>query len=255
MKVKFLENIPQAIAPLIKLALKLGITYKEFNELIKLEFISQARKIIEEENSKITNAAISMVSGIDRTAVTAAVKRKFKNKKQKWISHSARVTAEWISLDLGTIIPYSSKEGRTDFVTLAKGVTTDKSPRTILDELIRLGRATIDNDKNVHLLLFSDNKSADNKAELLTDFADNIKLHSLAGVNDLLSKERAIFLEQAIKVDGIHLASAKDLSDLASVVWRKASKEFINEAKPISKKEEKEDGKHKLSFGVYCYYE
>ncbi|MDC9715184.1 MAG: hypothetical protein PSN36_05140 [Gammaproteobacteria bacterium] len=45
------------------------------------------------------------------------------------------------------------------------------------------------------------------------------------------------------------------LSETSAEAWRQARKTVIKEAQPISNKEEKEGGKHKLTFGAYYYYE
>lgn len=61
-------------------------------------------------------------------------------------------------------------------------------------------------------------------------------------------------MEQAVKIDGVFEQSAQDLSRLGKEYWKEISKKMINKALPISK-EEQQGGKHKLTFGVYCYYE
>ncbi|WP_225879235.1 hypothetical protein [Isorropodon fossajaponicum symbiont] len=69
---------------------------------------------------------------------------------------------------------------------------------------------------------------------------------------NLTNNSDAPFLEQAVKVDGIHKDSAKYLSKLSVDIWKEVYKKIIDEVQPIS---DKEGGKHKITFDVYCYYE
>jgi len=252
MKKELLENFLKTIAPMVSMGLELGLTYKDFDAVIKQVFVNQAEKIIKDEGNKPTNAAISIVSGLSRTYVTQATKHKVNH---EWISTPSRILAARIAQGLGVVIPYNSKDDTPDFVSLAKDVTLDKAPKTILNEMVRLGQVIVNGNEVTFSSVGVNESQVTDKKTLLRDFTDNLEAHALAGVSDLTSDLGAIFLEQAVRVDGIHKDSAKHLSKFSINAWKETYQKIINEAQPISDKEEKQGGKHKLTFGAYCYYE
>ena len=83
----------------------------------------------------------------------------------------------------------------------------------------------------------------------------NLAWHTLAWYNLLVGSQKSALLEQAVKVNGVFEQNAQDLSRLGKEYWKELSKKMIDKALPISEKEEKQGGKHKLTFGVYCCYE
>ncbi|WP_201339390.1 hypothetical protein [Isorropodon fossajaponicum symbiont] len=78
--------------------------------------------------------------------MTQLINNKTKTSRE-WISIPARILATWVAQDLEPVIPYSSEDDTPDFVTLAKGVTLDKSPKVILDELVRLKQVSVIDNK------------------------------------------------------------------------------------------------------------
>jgi uncharacterized protein YbcC (UPF0753/DUF2309 family) len=254
MKQSLLDNFPKTIAPMVNMALELGISYQEFNALIKQVFIEESKRIIQQKNHKITDASVSVITGISRTAIAKVMKKSKVAESNPWINFPSRILAAWTGQDLKASIPYSSKE-EIDFIALTKGVTTEKPSKTILNEMLRLGLVDFNGDKVTLVPLDERNLENNNKQELFKQFTDNMQSHVQAATSNLRDKAEVIFLEEAVKVDGIHLQSAKQLSKVSAKVWRQSSKAFIDEAQPISDKEEKEGGQHKLTFGVYCYYE
>lgn len=235
------------------MALELGVNYKEFDCLIRQAFVDEVKVILEKKNKKPTDASISIASGLPRSCVKELQGKSNKGQKN-WISMPARVIAAWVAKGLGDTINYSSKNGKMDFVSLSESVTAEKSPRTILNELVRLGQVQFIDDQ-VTLTLFEHTSNENNYEALLNDFTDNLAWHTLAGSHLLMNDPKPALLEQAVKVDGIFEESAQDLSRLGKEYWKDISKKMIDKATPISEKEEKEGGKHQLTFGVYCYYD
>ncbi len=254
MKEDFLQNFPKFLSPLISMALEAGINYQEFDHLIKQSFVTEAERVIEKQNKKATDASVSTASGLSRGYVKALRAQK-KPQQEKWISLPSRVLSTWVAKKLDDVIEYTSKTDKTDFVSLSKSVTTEKSPKTILNELIRLGQVELIDDNQVRFTLFNNTTKRNNQKIQISDFADNLAWHTLAGAHLVAGSQKPALLEQAVKIDGVFENSAQDLSRLGKKYWQEISKKMIDKALPISEKEEQQGGKHKVTFGVYCYYE
>lgn len=254
MKKILFDNLHKTFTPMVEMALNTGISYQELDLLIKQIFIKESRKITKKLGKKVTDASVSAMTGISRTAIAQMKTTSKVVQKKTWIGFPNRVISTWIGQDLSESIPYSDSNA-PNFVDLVQGITTEKSARTILNEMLRLNLVKIKNDQISIVPLSEYHLQNEAKEILMVEFSNNLQAHSQAGVNNLITKSNTSFLEQAVQVDGIHLYSAKKLSEISVKVWKQAAKTFINEAQPISDEEEKEGGKHKLTFGVYCYYE
>ncbi|NYT26867.1 hypothetical protein [Candidatus Thiodubiliella endoseptemdiera] len=252
MKVNFLQNLSKILSPIISMAIKLGVNYKEFNALSKKVFVNEAGAIISANGDKLTDAAISASTNIARSYIAQNKKQSIHKKQTKqWISLPAQIIAAWITQDLKKVIPYA-KQDDANFVDLVKNITTEKSPKTILNELVRLGHARkVGNE--IHLTVFEADNNPTDKAVLFQDFSDNLATHAWTGNSILTQGDKTLF-EQAVKIDGVFDDSAKMLCESAKEQWQVASKKVIKKATPISEKEEKQGGKHRVVFGVYCYY-
>ncbi|QKQ23739.1 hypothetical protein HUE58_00660 [Candidatus Ruthia endofausta] len=206
------------------MGLELGITYKEFNAAIKQMFVEQANGIVKNKGGKVMDAAVSIISGLSRTYVTQLINNKTKASRE-WVSTPVRILVTWVAQDLESVISYFSEDDTPDIATLAKGVTLDKFIKVILDELVRLKQVSVTDNKVTFIPVSIDENQATGKETLLLDFTDNLQAHALAGVGDLTNTSYVPFLEQAVKVDGIHKNSAKYLSKFNVDIWKEVYKE------------------------------
>ncbi len=223
MKEDFLQNSPKFLSPLIGMALEIGVNYQEFNHLIKQSFVTEAERVIKKQNKKVTDASVSAASGLSRSYVKALRAQK-KSQQEQWVSLPSRVLSAWVAKELDDVIEYTSKTDKTDFVSLSKSITTEKSPKTILNELMRLGQVELIDDNQVRLTLFNNTTKHNNQKIQLSDFADNLAWHTLAGSHLLMDNPKPALLEQAVKVDGVFENSAQDLSRLGKEYWQEISK-------------------------------
>ncbi|BBB22255.1 hypothetical protein CVPH_0055 [Abyssogena phaseoliformis symbiont OG214] len=155
---------------------ELDTTYKEFDVAIKQVFVKQANEIIKNKSSKVTDAAVSIVSGLSRTYVTQLINNKTKTSRE-WISIPARTLATWVAQDLEPVI---------------------------LDELVRLKQVSVTDNKVTFIPVGINENQTIDKETLLLDFTDNLQARALAGIGNLTNNSDTPFLEQAVKVDGIH---------------------------------------------------
>jgi hypothetical protein len=102
------------------------------------------------------------------------------------------------------ILPRSAPAGSASFEALVASVSTDLRPRTVLDELLRLGLVTLDEETDSVRLLSDGYLPAGGSAEALDFFGRNLHDHLAAGVANLLAGpgERR-HLERAVYYGGL----------------------------------------------------
>ena len=106
------------------------------------------------------------------------------------------------------------------FETLAQAVTRDVHPRSLLDELIRLKLATIDESADTVALLRDGFVPSGDRVRMLAFLSDNVGDHLAAAVDNVLGDGRRHF-EQAVYADGISAASMDAVRALVGPQWKK----------------------------------
>jgi hypothetical protein len=189
------------LRPMVRAMMSNGITAPAFYRIVKQVYVDVSAETLGEQ---ATDSRVSVMTGVHRRDVkefralsdpnAADVRRK--------VSILSTVVGRWLAgedtLDpSGSPIPLprSGDTGIT-FETLVKSVSRDIRPRTVMDELIRQGIATLKDDM-VHLSVDALVGPADLDQRVLF-FAQNVGDHMNAAVQNLLGEEppnleRAVF--------------------------------------------------------------
>jgi hypothetical protein len=232
------DDVVQAVAavlrPAIRMLLRSGIDYPRLAAELKWLFIDEAVAEIARAGNATTDSAISLLSGVHRKEVrnwrvsgrpTAAARP---------VALSARVFARWISE-----ADYLDAEGRPralprtgpvpSFEALVRAVTQDVHPFTVLQELIRLGIASVEiQDGGEIVVAGSEYVPPAGSREALDLLAANLADHATAAVSNVLGGPPT--LEQSVFAAGITEASAAQLQQLARTLWVRMRNEMIEEA-------------------------
>jgi hypothetical protein len=151
--------ILKLLRPLVRLALKRGISYKTFVSLAKWVFYDVAKKELIIEGRKQTQSRISVVTGFSRKEVKrlSEMAPPTARDQGEHYNRAARVIAGWRRdndyLDAKgrpVIIPITGN-GAT-FENLVKRFSGDMPHRAVLDELTRLGALKLEPDNRVRLV-------------------------------------------------------------------------------------------------------
>lgn len=140
------------------------------------------------------------------------------------ISVPSRVIALWVHLGLPSIIPTCGGEGSFEY--LVKQVSTEKHPRSILAELIRL-KLVVETGQNVFLQTQSFSPTPDQQVTKEI-FSDNVADHLAAGITNLTEQNE--FLEQAVFADELTQESIEYLKQKTNTLWAQCSKKILAEA-------------------------
>ena len=148
-KLTLLRAYQVLLGPLIRILLRQGISYGEFSEIAKAVYVEVALKDFKVVGRKATRTRVAVMTGLTRKEVKRVIDEAVRDQyepKSKY-NRLGRVLVGWhtdtdftgpyglpLELQYETGIP-----GELTFAELVKRHSGDMSPRSILDELIRVG--------------------------------------------------------------------------------------------------------------------
>ncbi len=133
------------IKPLMRLCMRHNIKIQEIVESCKLELLAAAKESIEKEGRELTVSRLSIMTGLQRKDILRLNDSKAVPAGQSLVS---KVLGLWVSSRR-----YKDSESRPrkleheEFYLLVSQISTDLNPRTVLDELIRIGAVQIKGEK------------------------------------------------------------------------------------------------------------
>lgn len=232
-----------------------GIGHKDFSNALRRVFYNQAIKELENINQKKTDSLISLLSGLDRRDVKSIRENNGTHKVIKstqidtTISVPARVIGLWIHLKLPEKIPFT--DDIFSFEQLVKEISTEKHPRSILSELIRLKLVEEDNDY-VTLNIKSFTPSNEEKESRVL-FSSNVSDHIAASLQNLTNKND-FFLEQAVFADELSEHSINILKNYSKELWEEMSVKILDKAIECAHQDKGIKGSNKrFKLGVYQF--
>lgn len=135
--------------PLLRFCLRHNIKIQEIVEVCKSELVNLAQIELNQCKVEVTTSKLSVMTGLQRKDITKLSSR---TETQVPVSLVSKVLGLWI-----TSRRFRNKQGDLttlnleDFYALVTSVSKDLNPRTVLDELVRVGSAKI-TDKNVEVI-------------------------------------------------------------------------------------------------------
>jgi hypothetical protein len=256
-----LEAVEAVMRPLLALMVHSGVDYTRFAAALKPWFIEQARAELQRLGQNVTDSSISLLSGAHRKDVRSWRENRLADKTRRDVAISAQVFARWTSDPL-----YSNRKRQPralarlgaspSFETLVRSVTQDVHPFTVLQELIRLGLASVQIRKNeeVVLAIGAGYVPAPGSREALELLGANLADHAAAAVSNVLGQPPQ--LEQSVFASGITAQSAEQLGTLARKLWSHARTELIAEATRLYEADKTQpDATQRMRFGSYFWSE
>lgn len=261
------------LEPLVRLLVSQGVSYSALTKALKTEFVQAAREQLGDEGAKVTDAAVSLRSGVHRKDVrvlnqslasgdsvgsmpasdTADAPRALSLAGQLytiWTTDARYLDAKGKPKTLPATGPAPS------FESLARSVSTDLSRRTILDELGRLGLVK-EEGATVEPMT-----AALVPTKRLTDtlhyLSENVKDHLSAGVanlNAVADEASPPYLEHSMYAAGLSNESLAQLANLAGQLWKPAFTQTVDAARKRYSLDESRGHTGRIRFGVYVYSE
>ncbi len=253
----------RVLRPLIRMMLSHGIRFQTFCDLVKSTYIQVAEVEFAIENKAQTDSRISLLTGVHRRDVKRLRSESLAaSSLSLQASLSAQLLAKWSgrseSLDSqGVPLPLprlASKGGENSFEALVQSISKDFRARVVLDEWLRQGIATLDEEDYVHLApdAFVSPQGMEEKAFY---FGQNIHDHLAATVHNL-SGESPPLLERCVYYDKLTTESIKEYERIARTAGMRALHTVNRHAIELQKRDEgKADAVYRTNFGIYNYSE
>jgi hypothetical protein len=252
-----------AIAPLVTWLVRSGVGYAEFATALKPVFLRAAMQEQARVGGKRTDSGLALLAGLQRRDVRQisdeladadpAVAETHRMGKP---TPANQVITRWLTQKLPDRIPFTGTApapGRPPaaFDALARSVSQDVHPRTVLLELARLG---IVREEDGEVVLQRQAFVPDhNHLQARSLLAGSVADHLAAGVHNLSSGEARRFLEQSVFADGLSAASVTQLEQLASRLWSHVLDTMVAAAEPLCATDEPQGGTHRIRLGMFCY--
>jgi hypothetical protein len=253
-----LREAAPLMAPLARWLLRHGVSYTGFAEMMKPVFVEAARGELGQGPQRATQSALSMLSGVHRKDVRAI----------EQAPHSVRPApsrpplASQVFTCWMTDPRYRGTDGkprtlarsgaRRSFEGLCRELSNDVHPRTVLDELLRLGLVELAGENVAPLARGF--VPAPRLDEMTAIFSANAADHLAAAVSNL-TLDVPKFLEQSIYADGLTPESIEHLHRAACAAWADAFEAVVTQARERVDLDRKGDGEQRMRFGVYFYSE
>ena len=260
-----LEHALSMIEPLACWLIRSGVGYTEFATALKTVFFDEANKEAQRIGQKPTDSAISLLAGMHRKDINALRLAKEQNVPKhrlvrKSISMSSQVLGRWLAKEWPHSIPV--QDAPISFDTLVRAISNDKHPRSVLQELERLGAVRVENDQ-VHLLKQAFIPKA-STLEAHDIFAANIADHLAAGVHNLTqanandgantSGNETQFIEQSVFADELTEASTQKLRQLSAQAWQQIMRDILEQAILLNEQDaDQPEATHRFRVGLYAY--
>lgn len=247
--------------PLVELLLKEAVDYPRFAVALKAVFVEAAEKILDSDAARVTDSSISTLSGVHRKDVRAW------RLAGKTLPQSPNLNAVMVLYTRWANDPeYCDAKGKPrvldrvgetgSFEALALSVSNDVHPRTLLQELVRLGVVNqVGPEGNADKLMLCTDAFVPKAGfdEMLRLFAANVGDHLSAAVHNIEGSGEPM-LEQSVYADELTPKSAEALSVLSRQIWAKAFHEVVTEATKLYRRDQgKPDANQRVRFGMYCY--
>lgn len=232
-----LQALQLLLPPLLRLALRAGLKYPEIDTLLREGLLSMAPQLAAQANT----SQLSVLTGLHRKAVAQwrehqqrPARARSLRKDPALRGHAAQVFTLWQRMAedesaLATLPMHAAytavAKGRRarlpqSFAALARQVSTDVHPRSLLDELIRLGLASeAQGEVRLQRQAFVPQRDADDRLAVM---AGNAAAHLGTGVRNCTEPALQPQLEQAIWAEGLSLADALALDAQARELWAAA---------------------------------
>jgi hypothetical protein len=255
--------LQRVLRPLIRLLLSYGFRYQTFIDLVKSTYIHVAEEEFRLDKKAQSDSRISLLTGVHRRDVNRLRKEsRAESSLPLQASMSAQLLAIWSGNNQytdsqGIPLPLprlASKGGDHSFEALVRSMSKDFRPRVVLDEWLRQGIATLDEQDNVCLTAdaFASPQGIEEKSFY---FGQNIHDHLAATVHNL-SDDNAPFLERCVYYSDLTAESVQEYARYARLYGMRALHTVNRHAAELQKKDAgKPDAIYRTNFGIYNFTE
>ena len=211
------------LVPLARLLVARGVPFAEAEESLKKAMVQAAREAHPDGQPNRLVSRIATTTGINRREVTRLTRQDDEptapqrsaaaNTFMRWRSHADYLDAR------GEPLTLPRQGDAPSFESLARGVTQDVHPRSLLDELLRLGLAQHDAEADTVALILEAFVPSTDRARMLEFLAHNVGDHLSAAADNVVGPVPR-HLERAIFAHGLSHQAVANAEAWVAETWR-----------------------------------
>ena len=252
----------RVLRPLVELLLANGVKHAEIDEALRELLVQVAREQVPGAGESRAISRISVATGLHRKDVKRLMTTPGRLAELGRRSASSEVFTRWLTderfLDRrghpATLPRQAAANGeQPSFELLARETSRDVHPRTILEELVRLRLARVDEADRVSLLTDAFVPSTGDR-DMLHFLAENVGDHLSAAVANVNGPDDR-FLEQSVFADELSEASIRQIEKLARKHWQALLRELAPKLQEmVDRDREKTRGANmRARIGMYSF--
>jgi hypothetical protein len=258
------EALAGLLSQVARLGVARGLPCAEVEELLRQAFVQAASGAHPglPEHRKVSR--ISTTTGINRREVTRLVQALAQPDAApaRPRSLASEAFAHWRTQPV-----YRDTNGQPrtlrrlgaepSFETLAQAITRDVHPRSLLDELVRLGLARWDEATDEVSLARETFVASGDGARQLGFLGENVGDHLRAAVDNVLGGNDRLHFEQALFADGLSLPSIESVRPTVRAQWQQLLAALVPalETRVQQDAQQASPPQGRLRVGLYTYHE
>ena len=253
----------RVLRPLVRLLVGQGITYPFLSDLLKSVYVETAASEFKVGGKLATDSRLTLLTGVHRKDI-----RRLRRETPPdagptpAMTLGTQIVARWLGDPAyhdrngePRVLPRTpSKGGAESFAALVEKVSKNVRPRSVLDELVRLGVVEVDADDRVRLVTrgFIPGKEIDAKAFY---FGEALHDHLAAGVHNL-SGVRPAWLERSVYYDELSKAAVAELQAKSERLSMQVLQEINRDGMALEARDPPAAGERmRMRLGVFFYAE
>ena len=266
------DALRAVLAPLARLALGRGIPHALLDELLKQALVAAADQQHADLPPHRRVSRITTATGIHRREVTRLVGALREGASAQALptrSHASELFTHWRTNPAygdrrGSPAELPRQGAAPSFESLAQAITRDVHPRSLLDELLRLGLAAHDAQRDTVRLVREAFVPQGDAGRMAAVLGRNVGSHLASAVDNLLQGDRC-HLEQAVFADGLSEASVAEFRSLARDQWQAlldrlvpalealVARDAADAAAPLDSASGAGPARHQVRLGLYSH--
>jgi Family of unknown function (DUF6502) len=260
--------IDKVLQPMANLWLAKGLSIQALEERMRTAFVQSAVASLGSQQPQRMNSRISASTGLTRrevariqaqSEVPAQLHSKIRPSSAteiftRWVSDAAFCDVDGQPMVLPRLADESDAPDTASFERLAQSVTQDVHPRSLLDELCRLGLAAWDVDADTVELLKTAFVPRGDWSRMTSFLGDNLGDHMRAASANVLGSGKE-HMDQAIFADELSVQSLQAFRDMMAEHWKRTLTDLVPKLEKMIS-DDKEAGRiqnQRVRIGLYTW--
>ena len=254
------------LRPLARVAVARGLPLSALTQILKDVLVDAAQVELKRRGEKLTQSRISVLSGVHRKDVRDFLSQTPERESAREpVSRAESVVGRWLGDPLyrdddGAPVVLPRTGPAPSFEALVASISTDVRPRTVLDELKRLGFVRHDEGDDTLALDTAAFVPSDDEAHMLRLFEANLADHAQAAAANVTGSNGP-FLERAVYYTHLPPEAVEELHATARADSRQLLEKLNAEALARQRRDaaiaasDRDAPLQRFRFGVYFYRE